>query len=237
MRSGRRLAVPALLALASLVVAAACGGTEAPAPGPDAAPPAVLPPSTVEGESIVQADASWTCDAPVDLDLVKITMRSTSDHAIYLNAGCTGRIGRIEIDTWQKDGVKVTGAADLDIDGGYIRCHDRDDSVHQDGVQAQTGDRVTFRELTIDCPTSNNAAFFVSRSGDTIPTDIVCDHCTLLPANSTVNIKLSVRSGVSNSIVCRGETAGLRIQFGAIEAVDDGNLELDASDSRCQSES
>jgi hypothetical protein len=185
--------------------------------------------------SVVRTDASWSCTRPVDLDLVKITMRSASDHAVYLDIGCTGRIVRIEIDTWTKDGVKVRGASDLVVNGGYIACHGRDLDVHQDGVQAQGGQRVTFRNLTVDCPSSNNAAFFVSKAGSSTPTDIVCDRCTLKAANSTVNIKLSVRSGVRDSTVCRGRTGGIRIQFGAIDPVDTGNEVLSPRSPRCES--
>jgi hypothetical protein len=182
----------------------------------------------------VRVDEPWICNRPVDLDLVKVTMRAELEHAIYLKAGCSGRIGRIEVDTWQKDGVKVNkGAQDIVIGGGIIRCHARDDRTHQDGVQAQGGARVTFRNLTIDCKTANNAAFFVSLVGET-PEDIVCDGCTLLPANSTVNIRKSVRSGVRNSTVCRGNTGTIRIQRAAVEPVNSANLVLSASDSRCQ---
>jgi hypothetical protein len=162
-------------------------------------------------------------------------MRSASKHAIYLDVGCTGRIARIEVDTWHQDGVKVRGAVGLVIGGGYIRCHGRDRSVHQDGVQAQGGQRVTFRRLTVDCPTSNNAAFFVSRAGSSLPSDIVCDGCTLKPANSTVNIKASLRSGIRNSTVCRGRTAAIRIQFSAVDPVDTGNVVLSRHNPRCAS--
>jgi hypothetical protein len=192
--------------------------------------------SSGSGKSIVLTDKSWRCTTAVSLDLVKVTMKSATDHAVYLLPGCTGYIGRIEVDTWHQDGVKVGNASDVVIGGGYIACHDRDDGVHQDGVQAQSGLRITFRALTIDCPRSNNAAFFVSAVSGT-PTDVVCESCTLKPANSTVNIKTSVRSGVRNSIVCRGTTAGMRIQDGAVDPINENNSEVSASDSRCVSTS
>jgi hypothetical protein len=184
---------------------------------------------------VLRVDANWTCTGAVNVDVLKVTMQKASDNAVYFKSGCTGRIGRIEIDVWHADGIKVWGGAhDLVIEGGFINCHARDADVHQDAIQAQGGDRVTFRNLTVDCPTSNNAAFFVSAVGAT-PADIVCDTCTLKPANSTVNIKSSVRSGVRNSIVCRGQAAGIRIQSGAVDPVNVGNLELPASDYRCAS--
>jgi hypothetical protein len=219
--------VPTALATAWALSACSATGT------PDRADTGVSP--TQPSGSVVRTDATWRCKGRVDLDLVKVTMRSASKHAVFLERGCTGRIARIEVDTWQEDGVKVAGASDLVVGGGYIRCHDRNASVHQDGVQAQGGQRVTFNKLTIDCPSSNNAAFFVSRAGPALPTDIVCDRCTLKPANSTVNIKLSVRSGVRNSTICRGKTAAIRIQFGAIDAVNTGNVVLSRRNPRCES--
>jgi hypothetical protein len=163
-----------------------------------------------------------------------VTLRNRSENAIYLRPGCTGRIDRIEVDTWHLDGVKVGNASDVVIGGGYIACHDRDEGSHQDGVQAQSGLRITFRSLTIDCPLANNAAFFVSAFSGT-PTDVVCDGCMLKPANSTVNIKDSVRSGVRNSTVCTGRAGAIRIQEGAVNPVNSGNSVLSRRDGRCVS--
>jgi hypothetical protein len=186
--------------------------------------------------SVVLVDQSWSCTGAVDLDLVKVTLRNRSDNAIYLKGGCTGRIDRIEIDTWFEDGVKIwDGAHDLVIGGGYILCHQRAGDVHQDGIQAQGGARVTFTNLTVDCPESPNAALFINTVGGATPSDIVCDGCTLKPANSTVNIKNSIRSGVRNSIVCRGQHTAIYIQAGAVDPVNQGNTVLPASDSRCAS--
>jgi hypothetical protein len=183
--------------------------------------------------SVTLVDESWYCRRRVDLDLVRVVMRTASEHAVYLATGCTGRIGRIEVETWQKDGVKIwAGAHDLVIQSGSIVCHDRDPSTHQDGVQAQGGERVTFRKLVVDCRTSNNAAFFVSGTR-TVPDAIVCVRCTLLPANSTVSIKRSLRSGVRDSTVCRGRHAAIRIQPEAIAPVDARNVVLGRGHPRC----
>jgi hypothetical protein len=57
----------------------------------------------------------------------------------------------------------------------------------------------------------------------------------LLPANSTVNIKDSIRSGVRNSTVCTGRTAAIRIQSGAVSPVNSGNTVLSRRDARCVS--
>lgn len=184
------------------------------------------------GKSVVLVDQPWFCDGAVDLDLVKVTIRDVGKHAVYLQRGCTGTIRRIEIETWRQDGLKVGGAHDLVIESGIITCHDREADTHQDGVQAQSGERVTFRNLRVDCRTANNAAFFVSAVG-AVPTDLVCEHCMFLPANSTVNIKKSIRSGVRDSTVCRGNAYDIRIQSGAVDPVNTGNVVLSRSDPRC----
>jgi hypothetical protein len=187
--------------------------------------------------SVVLVDRSWSCTGAVDLDLVKVTLRSRSDNGIYLKPGCTGRIDRIEVDTWSLDGLKVwQGAHDIAIGGGYISCHARAGTTHQDGIQVQGGQRVTFNGLRVDCPESPNAALFINRGGaGPAPEDIVCNSCMLLPANSTVNIKDSIRSGVRNSTVCTGRTAAIRIQSGAVSPVNSGNTVLSRRDARCVS--
>jgi hypothetical protein len=186
--------------------------------------------------SVVLVDRSWSCTSAVDLDLVKVTLRSRSDNGIYLKPGCTGRIDRIEVDTWFQDGLKVwQGAHDIVIGGGYISCHARAGDVHQDGIQVQSGQRVTFNGLRVDCPESPNAALFINRVGSAAPEDIVCNACMLLPANSTVNVKDSIRSGVRNSTVCTGRAGAIRIQDGAVNPVNSGNTVLSRRDARCVS--
>ncbi|MCC6222813.1 MAG: hypothetical protein IT201_04910 [Thermoleophilia bacterium] len=208
-----------------------------PPPGPGQAPgePDPTPPS---GQSVVVTDRSWTCSGPVNLDLVKVTIRAgaSANNAVFLKSGCTGRIGRIEIDQWREDGIKVHGGShDLVIGGGYIACHARAGSVHQDGIQVHAGARIVFQNLRIDCPTSPNAALFFS-AGEHMPTDVVCDGCYLLPANSTVNIKVSLRSGIRNSVVCQGRAGqAIRIQDGAVQPVNQSNTLLARGDPRCTS--
>jgi hypothetical protein len=159
---------------------------------------------------------------------------------ILLATGCTGRIGRIEVQTAKEDGVKVhSGAHDLVIESGSIRCDGRVNGadgqpLHQDGVQAQGGLRVTFVDLYIDCRTANNAGLFVSGPQQTTQ-DVVCDGCTVLPAVSTVNLKAGLRGGVRNSIVCQGQVSpAVRIQERMIDPIDENNTVLPRSAAICQ---
>ena len=139
-----------------------------------------LPPAS---GSIVQTDQPWTCRGPVNLDLVKITMRTVLEDAIYLREDCSGYIGRIEVETWTLDGVKVNApppvAHDLVIGGGYIRCFDHPPEAHQDGIQVMGGERITFRRLEIECSSEPNAQLFIAGNDGAVPTDVVCDNCFL----------------------------------------------------------
>ena len=93
-------------------------------------------------------------------------MRTEVEDAVRLDQNCSGRIGRVEVDTWTADGIKVqnrgTVAHDLVIESGYVKCHDVAGSYHQDGIQAMGGHRLTFRNLAVDC--LGNANLFVNES-------------------------------------------------------------------------
>ena len=200
--------------------------------------PPLPPPS---GMSVMQVDRGWTCTGPVDLDVVKITMTAAAtdaQDAVHFRQGCSGLIRRIEIETWIGDGVKVNAPApvahDLLIGGGYIRCFDHVPGAHQDGIQALGGERITFRNVEINCNSTVNAQFFVAGDSNVFPTDVVCDRCFLgSGAASTYAVGASVRSGVRNSLVCRGRFRNSNITAAATDPIDVGNTILPATDPRC----
>ncbi len=183
-------------------------------------------------------DQTWTCSGRVNLNLVKVTMRSAGSDAIRLSEGCTGRIGRIEIDTWREDGVKIqnsssAAARDLVIESGYIKCHAIANGAHQDGVQAMGGSRITFRGLSIDC--LGNSNFFVNRGGGgaTRPTSIVCEGCMLGPRSSTtIRINDAASSGARSSSFCQGRN--LTEFWGDPSSINVNNTILSRTDSRCR---
>jgi hypothetical protein len=160
--------------------------------------------------------------------------------AIVLADGCTGYIGRIEVETWTADGVKIQNqsnpARDLVIGGGYVKCHAIEGDTHQDAVQAMAGSRITFRNIAFDC--LGNSNFFVNRAaGGNTPTDIVCDGCTFAGKSSTtVRVNVSVRSGVRNSVACPGRNVREPFYFTgeAQSPVNSGNRSLAANDPLCQ---
>jgi hypothetical protein len=194
-----------------------------------------LPP---QGGSVVQDDRSWTCDGPVNLDLVKINLTMLNADAVYLRTNCSGYIARVEIDTATADGIKVNAVApvahDLVIGGGYIRCHGRTEGTHQDGIQAMGGERITFRNLEISCSSGANAQFFVGAALGGFPTDVVCHRCVLgSGAGTTLLIQDSIGSGARGTLVCPGRFRPVNIGSRAERPVNVGNRLLDADDPRC----
>lgn len=180
----------------------------------------------------------FRCSSTVDLDLVKVS--NPSGDAVVLAANCSGRIGRVEVDTRSEDGVKVqnsgTVAHDLTIASGYIKCHAIAPGAHQDGVQAMGGARILFLGVAIDC--LGNSNFFVNRagSGASTPTQIVCDGCRLGGKSSTtLFIASSVSSGARNTVGCEGRNRDFYFS-GATTPVNEGNTLVGHDDPSCLSE-
>ncbi len=197
-----------------------------------------LPAIAAPTPDIVRNGQSWTCSGPVDVNLVKIT--NPPGDAIVLAAGCTGRIGRIEIDTRSADGVKVRNqgntAHDVSIGGGYVKCTGMSPGAHQDAVQAMGGSRITFTGVTFDC--LGNSNFFVTRGGNgsTTPTDIVCVGCRFAAKSSTtVRVSVAVRSGARSSQGCVGRNVRQAFYFSstAQQPVNTGNTTLPTTDPLC----
>lgn len=175
---------------------------------------------------VVLEGQPFRCASAVDLDLVKV--EAPPGDAVLINGGCTGRIGRLEVDTWTADGVKIRmrqgEAHDLVVRGGYVRCRGVRAGAHQDALQAGAGDRIRFIGVSFDC--LGNSNFFVSSFGGGTPTSIVCDRCYFGPrSSSTVFIGRSVASGVRNSVICDGRSARrtFRVREGAVDVINVNN--------------
>ena len=198
-------------------------------------------PSLAAGPSpknIVQTDRTWVCSGEVDLDSVKVTMSPNASgtgserDAVHLQPGCTGTIGRIDVTTSVADGIKVAaGVHDLVVGGGTIRCLAKAPVLHQDGIQVLGGDRITFRNMHVDCgrPAESliNSNMFINMAGraTTPPTDVVCDGCSFGGgAAHTVLVQNSIRSGVENSTLCRAKYPNLTLTIGSA-AVDPVNID------------
>jgi hypothetical protein len=173
--------------------------------------------------SITLVDKGWTCTSPVALASVSVTITKNfagplrgagNSDAIHIHSGCTGTIGKLTVVQYQGDGIKVgQGAHDLVVQSGSVSCLDRAAGKHQDGVQVMGGRNILFRNLTVQCQTANNAAFFINQgtSSSEVPTDVVCDGCFLSGGGITVRIYHSVASGVENSTIVPGHLSPLHI--------------------------
>jgi hypothetical protein len=192
-------------------------------------------PAPVATGNLVLTDQTWTCDGPVNLDSVTVTIDASSAarDAVHLRDGCTGRIGRLVVTQSVGDAVKVAqGAHDLTIGGGSIRCLAKGPNLHQDGIQVMGGARITFQGLSVDCGRAGerliNSNLFIRQSGKSTepPTDVVCADCAFgAGAAHTVNIQTSVRSGVENSTLCTAKYPKLTLTVGAgaVDPVTVGN--------------
>jgi hypothetical protein len=197
--------------------------------------------------NLVLVDQKFNCRLyrqPLDFDLLKVTI--TADAPSPVDAvgfhgrpgECTGRIGRLEIDTWKADGIKIGESAhDLVIESGYVNLHAKHQYpsgqfIHQDGIQAMGGSRVTFTGVRWNCETASNACWFMSRGANAPDaptenewaTDIICDFCVFTKGaqnDRVIRIYASIRSGLRNSKVygCGDACPG--------QAIDIGDLAVD----------
>jgi hypothetical protein len=215
------------LALAALLVLAAaaggCGGDEA---------TETEEPEFLSTGSITLEDQGWVCGGKIDLDRLEVTVRNADIDAVRIGPGCTGRIGELVVVQYRQDGVKVAeGAYDVLVERGTVECRGRKAGAHQDGVQALGGERITFRDLRVDCPTATNSAFFIRQGGVSqgVPTDVVCEGCFFRGGAYSVRINESLRSGIRNSTVCTGKFGAMRILEGATRPIDVGNRIVDCN--------
>jgi Ca2+-binding RTX toxin-like protein len=192
-----------------------------------------------EARPVFRKNRTFNCRGHVNKTLVKVKMRRRVDDAIHLRPGCTGTIERIEVDTWTADGVKINAEHapaphDIVIGGGYIRCHRRAGSTHQDGVQAMGGRRITFSNVDVRCRTAGNAQFFVQAAVGGYPRAVVCVSCFLGGgAATTLRVERSSRSGARESTICRGRYFARVITRAAWSPVNTGNTFLRRSHPRC----
>jgi Ca2+-binding RTX toxin-like protein len=213
-----------------------CEPGASPPPPPPNPPPPPAPPNP--GASVILVDQPWSCRGKVNLDLVRVTLRTTVEDAIQLDQDCSGRVGRVEVETWTADGIKVQNrgvvAHDLVIESGYVKCHAVAGNAHQDGIQAMGGTRITFRNLRVDCLRNSNLYLSLGGSGATTPTDIVCEHCILGPnSGQTLFYNRSIRSGARNTIICTGRFTAIRVNSGAEAPVNTGNTVLPRNHPTC----
>jgi|SRR3954452_15255340 hypothetical protein len=153
--------------------------------------------------SITLTDRAFICRGALALKSLTVTIDASSPTrlAVQLGQGCTGSIGTLNVHQYLGDGVDVTGASNLNVNGGTITCSGRSPGFHQDGIQAMNGDHVTFTNMTVDCATSSNSGFYVNAvTAKDLPSYILFTHGTIEPAgSSTAFVNQAVGSGVEYS--------------------------------------
>lgn len=221
----------------------ALGSGAAPSPGAKVYP---------TGNLVALANQLWRCNTSVNVDLVKVTLWTREADAVTLATGCTGRIGRVEVETWTFDALKTvnssTNAAhDLVVESGYAICHDRTPGLHQDGWQSMGGARITVRNFVWACGDMNDPygssvaqSVVIGRAGAnvTTPTDTVVEHSVLMPgAAHSFALGESLRSGIRGSVVCPDRTGSSPFTDlgGAVDPIYEAIEEPPASDPLCSS--
>jgi hypothetical protein len=157
-------------------------------------------------------------------------------------------IRRVEVDTWTQDGIKVQNASvnaahDLEILGGYVRCHAAAAGAHQDGVQVMGGVRLTFRNILFEGADTQGIFINKAGSGATTPTDVLFENCKVGCPNANggpatpVNVNVCVRSGLRNCQVWRSPRFGAGVNFHNNQtAINEGNIVHPVGTLGCQGE-
>lgn len=188
---------------------------------------------------------TYRCTSSINIDLLRVTNPGPTRDALQLGPNCTGTIQRIELSGLMADGIKVQNSApvahDLTINGGFVFCGQPASGVHQDGMQAMGGLRITFNNLVINCLGGGGGNYFPARggAGASTPTDVVCNNCAFGPLHpNNIQIQTSVRSGIRDSLVCRPLSGRNPITIGstAQNPINVNSIIVDSNDASCTNE-
>ena len=130
------------------------------------------------------------------------------------------------------DAVRIgQNAHDLVVTGN-AECGARhtNPSIHQDVVQALSGNRIEFRDFTSGDPFTGRwtcwgagGGWYVTWANGSIPTDMVCLRCILATYNQNLRIDESVRSGARDSVFGFSRSYGIFIGPDAVDPVNVNN--------------
>lgn len=179
----------------------------------------------------------------INLDLVKVEMRPDFAGKVNLGAlfgACTGRIGRLEIDTVIGDGIHFGAAChDLVIESGIVYCHDLAPSaLHWDCIQFMGGYRITVKNMLVimrspDYDTEGRCCFMAAGQSPPDLEDVVFDGCYFEAHRDPISTKAkvfeqvgSLRSGARNSVFCEAQagTKPFKQTAAAVSPVNSGNI-------------
>jgi hypothetical protein len=209
----------------------------------------VAPLTTPPPGTVVTTNQSWECSGPLtDFGPLPVKVVSTianpgNDNAINLR-GCSGDGDPATVDLildvrgngadvgTAYDAVRIgQNAHDLVVTGN-AECGARhsNPSIHQDVVQALSGNRIEFRDFTSGDPFTGRwtcwgagGGWYVTWANAGIPTDLVCLRCVLATYNQNLRIDESIRSGARDSVFGFSRSYGIFIGPDAVDPVNVGN--------------
>ena len=103
-------------------------------------------------------------------------------------------------------------------------------SIHQDVVQALSGNRIEFRDFTSGNPETGDwscwgagGGWYITWANAGIPTELICLRCKLATFNQNLRIDESVRSGARDSVFGFSRSYGIFIGPDAVDPVNVNN--------------
>jgi hypothetical protein len=210
------------------------------------------PQGTPPAGTVITTNRPWNCTGPLSsFGTLPIKVVSTianasandNDNAVSLR-GCSGdgdpatidlildvRGNRGAIGT-SYDAVRIgQNAHDLVVTGN-AECGARSSnpSIHQDIVQALSGNRIEFRDFTSGNPETGRwtcwgagGGWYITWANAGIPTNLVCLRCVLATYNQNLRIGESVRSGARDSVFGYSRSYGIFVEDAAQDPVNVDN--------------
>ena len=210
------------------------------------------PLGTPSAGTVINTNRPWNCTGPLSsFGTLPIKVVSTianagandNDNAVSLR-GCSGDGDPATIDLildirgnrgavgTSYDAVRIgQNAHDLVVTGN-AECGARSSnpSIHQDIVQALSGNRIEFRDFTSGNPETGQwtcwgagGGWYITWANAGIPTDLICLRCKLATFNQNLRIGESLRSGARDSVFGFSRSYGIFIENAAREPVNVNN--------------
>jgi hypothetical protein len=209
----------------------------------------IAPLTTPAPGTVITTTQPWNCTGSLasfgelPVKVVSTIANPGNDNAINLR-GCFGDGDPATVDLildvrgnggsigTAYDAVRIgQNAHDLVVTGN-AECGARhtNPSIHQDVVQALSGNRIEFRDFTSGDPFTGRwtcwgagGGWYVTWANGSIPTDLTCLRCILATFNQNLRIDESVRSGARDSVFGFSRSYGIFIGPDAVDPVNVNN--------------
>ncbi len=210
----------------------------------------VAPLTTPPPGTVITTTSPWQCAGslaafgPLPVMVVSTISNPGDDNAINLR-GCYGDGDPATVDLildvrgngadvgTAYDAVRIGQDAHDLVVTGNAECGARhsDPSIHQDIVQALSGNRIEFRDFTSGDPFTGRwtcwgagGGWYVTWANGSMPTDLVCLRCVLATYNQNLRIDESLRSGARDSVFGYSRSYGIFIGPAALDPLNVNNL-------------